>query len=422
MSKISKPYEEDEFFKRWLVGLADRTKRNYTQEFADWIDFIKMTPTEQIQKRMQDLTTTNLNERQFFENKFREYKERLEKRGTLQHLAVRTKLNVVASFFSRNGLTLNLKRGDWESTQPQQVIIKFKLTKEDVKQLYAHGNLRDRALLLVLGHSGLSEVDVSNLHVEDFPELYSVDEGQHLFFEKPREKTGEIQATCLSYEAIHDIRAMLQERGNPANGYLFVSTTKEKGKQLEVRSISEAMKDLAVKTFGKEKAKDFQTKALRSFYNSVLLHASIQPQELKDLMFGHARKGARGHYDFDEETIKQNYAKAFEFMSINGLQTRTDIAKLKEEFKSTKSELAELIAEQQRELAQQKQELGKTQNDYESVKKTLDLFVKWVNLIDVVESETDAKQLLDFLEKMRYNKYIKEKIEQSKNNGSNIGK
>jgi hypothetical protein len=30
---------------------------------------------------------------------------------------------------------------------------------------------------------------------------------------------------------------MLQERGNPEKGSLFVSTTKEKGKQLEVRSI-----------------------------------------------------------------------------------------------------------------------------------------------------------------------------------------
>lgn len=63
---------------------------------------------------MRDLTTTNLNERQFFENKFREFKEYLEKRGNLKAGAVRTLLTPVASFFSRNGLQLNLKRGDWE--------------------------------------------------------------------------------------------------------------------------------------------------------------------------------------------------------------------------------------------------------------------------------------------------------------------
>ena len=76
---------------------------------------------------------------------------------------------------------------------------------------------------------------------------------------------------------------MLQERENPAEGYLFVSTTKGKGDKLEVRTINQAMKVLAEKTFGVEKAKEFKTKALRSFYNSALLRADIK-SEVKDLM------------------------------------------------------------------------------------------------------------------------------------------
>ena len=52
------------------------------------------------------------------------------------------------------------------------------------------------------------------------------------------------------------------------------------------------MKYLAEKTFGTEKAKDFKTKSLRSFYNSALLRADIK-SEIKDLMMGHARLGAR---------------------------------------------------------------------------------------------------------------------------------
>jgi hypothetical protein len=150
LNKISKPYEDDEFYKRWFVGLANRTKENYRNQFGVWQDFIKMTPTEQVNKRMNDLTTTNLNQRQFFENKFREFKEYLEQRGNLKALAVRTLLTPVASFFSRNGLSLNLKRGDWASTLPQQVIQKFKLTKKDIKQMYAHGNLRPQFTVSVV--------------------------------------------------------------------------------------------------------------------------------------------------------------------------------------------------------------------------------------------------------------------------------
>jgi len=54
----------------------------------------------------------------------------------------------------------------------------------------------------------------------------------------------------------------LQERGNPEEGYLFVSTTKGKA-AIEVRTIHQAMKGLAEKTFGAEKAKEFKTKALK---------------------------------------------------------------------------------------------------------------------------------------------------------------
>ncbi len=334
MKKIlDKPYEKDEFFKKWLVGLSPRTKKNYSNEFHEWYVFIDMTPTEQIKKRMHDLTTQDIAQRLFFENKWRAFKEYLERKGDLKHASVRTRLRTVASFFSRNGLPLNLKRGDWESTQEQPVIQRWKITKEEVKAMYSHGNLRDRALLLVLAQSGFSEVDVSQMKIENLKGIYEHSETEHYFIEKPREKTGEVQATCLSYEAVHDIQAMLQERDNPEEGYLFVSTTKGKGDRLEVRTIHNAMKGLAEKTFGAEKSKEFKTKALRSFYNSALLRADIK-SEVKDLMMGHARQSARKHYDYDEITIKEAYQRAFEYLSINGLQVRADLKKVMEALKS----------------------------------------------------------------------------------------
>jgi hypothetical protein len=45
-----------------------------------------MTPTEQVNKRMHDLATENLSERQFFESKFRAYKAFLEAQGKLEGL------------------------------------------------------------------------------------------------------------------------------------------------------------------------------------------------------------------------------------------------------------------------------------------------------------------------------------------------
>lgn len=223
--------------------------------------------------------------------------------------------------------------------------------------MYSHGNLRDRALLLVLTQSGFSEVDVSSFKIENLKGLYTALETDHYVVEKPREKTGEIQATCFSYEAMHDIKAMLQERGNPSEGYLFVSTTKGKDDKLETRSINTAMKNLAEKAFGKEKAKEFKTKSLRSFYNSALLRAGIQPQELKDLMMGHQRRGARKKYDYDIITIKEAYQRAFEYLSINGMQTRSDIAKLKEDFIKTESQFMDMLADEKQKRESERQEM-----------------------------------------------------------------
>jgi hypothetical protein len=63
----------DKYIENWLTGLSETTKSNYLRDFDKWLAFIKMTPEEQIKKRFE--TTQNFEEREFFEQKFRAYKE-----------------------------------------------------------------------------------------------------------------------------------------------------------------------------------------------------------------------------------------------------------------------------------------------------------------------------------------------------------
>jgi hypothetical protein len=173
---------------------------------------------------------------------------------------------------------------------------------------------------------------------------------------------------------------MLQERGNPKEGYLFVSTTKGKGDKLEVRTIHKAMKVLVEKTFSAEKARDFKTKALRSFYNSALLRADIKT-EVKDLMMGHARQSARKHYDYDEVTIKEAYSRAFEYLSINGIQVRADIKKVMDTLKG----LTETNVVFQRQLEAKDKEV-------EAVKTELD---DLISLVKEIKSTDFYKQFAE---------------------------
>ena len=104
------------------------------------------------------------------------------------------------------------------------------------------------------------------------------------------------------------------------------------------------MKKLATKAYPDKK---FQTKSLRSAYNSALLRANIQPQELKDVMMGHKRLGARKDYAYDQITIMEAYEKAFKYLTINsGTQTRKDM----EEIRNQLSALTKTVATQQQKI------------------------------------------------------------------------
>jgi hypothetical protein len=284
---------------------------------------------------MHDKLSLDLLEVTFFENSWREFKAYLESKGTYTDATVHSRLRTVASFFGRNGTTLDLHKGDWEPTTKQKFITKFELSKEDIKRMYGHANLRSKCLLLILTQSGFSETDIQELKIEQIKGLYDLAINEHYYLMKPRDKTNHIQATCLSYEFLHDLKDLLAERGNPKEGFIFTSQTK--GKDVEnigTRRINESMKDLAENTFGvdSEKAKAFKTKAFRSYYNACLGGVLDSNSELKDLFMGHSRGGARDNYSFFKETVVDAYTKIFDkYLSINGLQSREDNKKLRED-------------------------------------------------------------------------------------------
>jgi hypothetical protein len=63
---VDRSYEKDPYVQKWFVGLNRNTKGNYLRHFKEWLDFVKMSPTEQIEKRTKDMISTDLTERQFF--------------------------------------------------------------------------------------------------------------------------------------------------------------------------------------------------------------------------------------------------------------------------------------------------------------------------------------------------------------------
>lgn len=359
---IEQEWEKDDYVKEWLKKVGERTRKNYIERYPKWLNFIGMTPKEQFEKRIKDLQSTNPKVRGFFEDKTVDFKNLLVTQK-FKASSVQCTLTPVLSFFKHQRVGLKFARGELkvEARTEDKVIKEWIPDNQQAKQIYQHGEIRDRALFLNLYQSGFSETDVSSLSIEDLPEIDKC-EG-HYPITMYREKTNVLQRTCLSEEAVHDIKEMLKERensgqlkpekievddidektgkpviddktGKPKKKIidgrtpLFIS---QKGERLTVRFINDTIKGMVEKTYGKEQAEKFKTKSLRDAYNDSLLRANLT-QEVKDTLFGHKREGAREKYAIGQATIIDAYNKAFQFMSVNhGTQARKDIETMRDQ-------------------------------------------------------------------------------------------
>jgi formate dehydrogenase maturation protein FdhE len=107
---------EDEYVQRWLAGLAAKSQVNYRKQFGEVLDFLQMTPKEMIEKRVKDLMSQDLSERQFFEVKFRGFKARLEETKQLSSAKDQGTLRIV--FKKAREKLAQMYRNRWNASPP----------------------------------------------------------------------------------------------------------------------------------------------------------------------------------------------------------------------------------------------------------------------------------------------------------------
>jgi integrase len=323
----------DKHVQNWFENLkSERTVQNYKERFPRFLEWCKKTPTEIIKSRLEHLTTQDLEKRRYWESrliKFTRYLESLkdsEGKRTLSTWSIKGYQTCVQSFFSHNGVKLVFARKelDVEPAERETVEKEWIPSNEEVRMIYrACKNARDRSIVLLLYQSGFSEVDVSNMRIEDF-DFYDQNGNwqmkpyEDVYHARLREKTNILQQSCVSREAIEDIRISLQDRGFPRKGFLFTSA---KGRQFTPRFINDMLKSIVEHHLSYKQA-EWKTKHLRDSYMNGLLMAKVT-QELKDAMVGHKRKGARASYGIAEQTVRQAYDSAFRFLTVNGVGSST---------------------------------------------------------------------------------------------------
>lgn len=348
--------KKDPYVTQWLNHYGEGSRKVYFLEFAAWCEYIDMPPREQIQKRMQDLQSTNPKERAFFEDKMKEYVQGLVTKDYTEK-TIHSKHTPIQSFFAYHRVNLHFRRGELRVKKPKGGLIeKYCLGNEEIRACLEIANPRDSALMLFMYHTGFSPVDVEFFNIEHIKTIYEPIEN-HYYIAKERQKTRSPHVTCISVEALEAIQLMLKERGNPKEGPLFVSYREQR---LGTRFINDALKKVVKTALPKERSEPFQAKSLRDSYEIALLRADIK-QELKDLLFGHIRSGAKKDYAFNELVIRETYAKVFKHLSVNGRRTTNKAIKAlqedMEELRTTTIGQAKTIAKLQEETQEQRESI-----------------------------------------------------------------
>lgn len=306
---------EEEVVKTWFSEInKNQTLENIKRGFPLFLGFVEMSPTQIYEKRREDRKLDDPLTQKFFETKVLQFKNALAKKHYSRN-SILSFINRTQSFFSHTNQALNFKRGVMRINESdfvkQNRRVKRPLTNIDARLMYNVADVEERPMLLFLYQVGLAPIDVSMLRIEQIPIREDTLDDQMIYFEVVREKTETITRTVLNPEIIHDFKVMMKSRGWSDEGWAFVS---RRGNRLREDYISKKMKELAKKSLDPDKADAFQCKDFRDSYNQALLKAGI-PQELKDALFGHKRKGARESYPIDG--IIEAYSKTFTLISIN---------------------------------------------------------------------------------------------------------
>lgn len=324
----------------WFASAKSKeTLRNWRSQFCKFIGYVQMTPTQMFDKRRTDRDSKDPKVEFFFEDRIVEYAHAL----TENHYTEWTRksyISRVQAFFSHHRMKLSFKQGElkFKETAAAKTMRRSKRFAKraaasinmDMRLMYNVANPEDRVILMLAYQYGFLPADISKVKIDDLP---LDDEGDFIYWETQRSKTGEDVWTALNPEIVNDLKALRNIRTYEVEGMLGRKTIDEdpgwlfitnRGGRLREERITQRLKALAAQSLDDERVADFSAKDLRDCFNVSLLEAELSP-EVKDKLYGHKLEGSRGHYMISPKAIIEGYEKVFRIVSLDGWkQTRRD--------------------------------------------------------------------------------------------------
>lgn len=425
-----KEFEEYETVKYWMNSLPSRegtggTKYHWKRAVRKFCEWAKKTPDELIRERKEDLASNDDKIRHRAEMRVKDYIKVLEQ--TCAPNTRKSQMTAIRNFYNRNYCELKFFRRDGPRAETISEGTRA-ATKEDIQKMVEISNPREKALILFLKDTGLSESDAAklklkNLDVKDATELFMVE--PPLTILTKRVKTGVPTVTFLGREGLDALRASLKIRmqGNPTlkirrYGKLEIKgglqpedlslespLFRSYGKFLRTLKKAQAVEPLtgnAISVLIRKAAlqagiwkEGFSAHALRRFFQTSLESSGINRNWIMSMM-GHRLPGVEGSYSKPEiNMLKEAYVQAYRHLAISEVaesQTRIESLELQTEKLILNGKRKETqLSTQDRTIMEQQtyiDNMEKRLNDLEAKAAEVDSLKNMINTLTNQKEET----------------------------------
>ncbi len=367
--KISE-LEKDPLIIEWFANIeaAQTTRRNFLQGMKFYTEFVKKSPTELLDEAEEEIENGILMRKRRIKGYLLGFRDWLKGEGYAPK-TVYSHMVAAKSFYKNFDIDLpQLNHKKQFQALPTEEN-GMGLEKENLKTILKHANIRNKAIILVMASSGLSQSDVLDLTVGDFKR--GLDEKTMITtLQLRRIKTKYDFITFLSPEATkavvdyleyrnrkpklphHDVQLAYEKRRiRTDKDHLFcknvvhdsyLETLDEEERRLDAQGLMDMFRELAKKAgldTDKGQWQVVRAHNLRKFFNSALLNNGADIF-FTDFLMGHKIDQVHeAYFKADSKKLRDRYMRYLPFLALTDTETyilETD------EFKQLKAENEEL--------------------------------------------------------------------------------
>ena len=337
-----KTIRSDPLILEWLSGIdaSKSTFDNYAHAMRRYTDFTGMTPLQLLEEAESEITGGVLMRQRKIKGYLIGFRSMVKDKG----LAPKTISNLMTgakSFYRFNDIDLpNLNNRKQFSPKPLKKNMLW-IEKSDIQAILEHAGVRDRAIILIMVSSGLSQVDVLDLRIKDVKSGYDENTGITTLSVR-RIKTDYDFTTFLTPEAGRAVLSWIELRNKKHekskvrsdNDFLFIKqdvpnsylkTHDDTVRRLDKHGLMAIFRRLAHAT-GRGTDRDtwslVRAHNLRKYFNSTILNNGGDIFYVDYLMGHKIDQMHEAYYRADPVKLREKYMRYLPFLSIEDTEVK----------------------------------------------------------------------------------------------------